>query len=207
MCKKNKRDCTCVQFSPCPGRPHYHALLFGYDFPDKVLWREVRGNPVYTSELLERIWGQGFCTIGEVTFASAAYVARYILKKHVGKTAPDFYVTTDHLTGEITRKHPEYTSMSLKPGIAAGWFEKFSDDVFPNDFVVLKGKIFKTPRFYDRELKKMEGGEAVLEQVKAAREENALRRAYDNSTKRLVVREEVELSKLKRLSRGLDDET
>lgn len=71
----------CGEYGEKLSRPHYHAILFNYDFPDKKVFSEKNGNTIYTSELLEDIWGKGFCTIGDVTFQSAAYVARYVMKK------------------------------------------------------------------------------------------------------------------------------
>ncbi len=62
-------------------RPHYHAILFGYSYPDRTDHVVRRGNQTYLSELLSQDWGKGFIEISEVTFKSAAYVARYIIKK------------------------------------------------------------------------------------------------------------------------------
>ena len=65
------------------GRPHYHAALFGEDFSDdRYVWRTTEsGHTVYRSPRLEKLWTLGNCEIGELTFESAAYVARYIMKK------------------------------------------------------------------------------------------------------------------------------
>ncbi len=196
----------CGEYGTELGRPHYHAILFGFKFPDEKLWKVIRKNNVYRSDLLEKIWGLGFCSIGAVTFQSAAYVARYILKKINGKQADKHYEAVDKETGELTKKIPEYITMSLKPGVGAKWFEKFSKDVYPEDFVVMNGKRFKTPRYYDKLLKASEGTE-VLDVIKAAREENAKQRVADNTPGRLVVREKVQELKLRRLKRELEDDT
>ena len=38
-------------------RPHFHACLFGYDFPDKVFYKNTSsGERIYTSKLLESLW-------------------------------------------------------------------------------------------------------------------------------------------------------
>ena len=63
------------------GRPHYHAILFNFDFPDKKLHTIRNGYPVWISKSLDEIWGLGICEIGTVTYESAAYVARYIVDK------------------------------------------------------------------------------------------------------------------------------
>lgn len=129
----------CGEYGEKFARPHYHACLFNFDFPDKVLWKEALGNRLYTSEALNELWPFGFHSIGDVTFESAAYVARYITKKVTGDKA------ADHYGGRL----PEYTTMSRRPGLARGWYEKFSADVFPADEVVLRGKRMRPPKYYD----------------------------------------------------------
>ncbi len=204
IAKKKIRYYHCGEYGEELGRPHYHALLFGYDFPDKILWKEIRGNRIFTSGLLDETWGKGFCSVGAVSFQSAAYVARYILKKQLGRTAPAHYQTVDEVTGEIFNRLAEYTTMSLKPGIGSAWFDKFNSDVYPADYVVLQGKKFKTPRYYDKLVSRLEG-EEFFDVIKAVREESALKRAHDNTAARLLVRETVHLSKLRRLGRELDE--
>lgn len=133
----------CGEYGSKLGRPHYHAILFGFDFFDKELFSISGNNRVYRSPVLEQLWPFGFSTIGDVTFESCAYVARYVIKKVTGDRASEHY-------GD---KLPEYITMSLKPGIGFGWFEKYRTDIYPHDFVVLAdGRKLKTPRFYDKKL-------------------------------------------------------
>jgi len=202
----------CGEYGEKLGRPHYHALLFGHEFPDRVLWKSPRGIPVFTSQILETLWGKGFTTVGDVTFESAAYVARYIMKKQNGQYAEHAYLRLDDVdkeTGEITQVRPEFTKMSLKPwepgepgGIGARWFQRFGNDVFPDDFVVHKGKRFRTPRYYDK-LFEASHGEAALESVKAQRKQKAVQHEVNNTPARLKVREKVQQSKLNLLKREL----
>jgi len=150
------------------GRPHYHACLFGFDFPDKELYTERAGLPVWRSELLQKLWPFGRTEIGSVTFESAAYVARYILKKLLGKDAEHGYDLYDGETGEIVGKRvPEYTTMSRRPGIGRGWYEKFKDEVYPSDSVLIRGQLMKPPRAYDLYLE--EEAPAMLRRLKAHR--------------------------------------
>ena len=65
-------------------RAHFHALLFGFNFPDRVPCRLLGGADMYNSAILDATWGFGNCKIGDVTFESAAYVARYAMKKVTG---------------------------------------------------------------------------------------------------------------------------
>ncbi|WP_217268498.1 rolling circle replication-associated protein, partial [Lactobacillus helveticus] len=62
-------------------RPHFHACLFGLDFSDKKFYKTTKtGSILYTSKILEELWPFGYSTVGDVSFESAAYVARYIMK-------------------------------------------------------------------------------------------------------------------------------
>ena len=73
-------------------RPHFHACLFGYDFPDKVFFkRSASGDKLYTSKLLESLWPYGISSVGDVTFQSAAYIARYCVAKRTGDAAKSWY--------------------------------------------------------------------------------------------------------------------
>ncbi|AXH74916.1 MAG: replication initiator protein [Microviridae sp.] len=140
----------CGEYGEQGGRPHYHACLFNVDFPDKTLWMRSNGNNVYRSAILESLWPYGFSSIGSLTFQSAGYVARYIMKKQLGKNADEHYF--DPYTGVI--KRPEYTTMSRRPGIAAHWVEKYSTDVYPRDFVLANGRKMPPPRYYDKLVEK-----------------------------------------------------
>lgn len=66
------------------GRPHYHGVLFGVDF-HRPCWRSRLASikdkhPIYTSEVLEEIWSQGFVSFDIVTPSSVAYVTKYVTK-------------------------------------------------------------------------------------------------------------------------------
>lgn len=69
-------------------RPHYHACVFGLPLTDlRIIGRNELRQPIFSSAKLEKIWGKGFVSIGELEFESAAYVARYTMKKQKGKEA------------------------------------------------------------------------------------------------------------------------
>ena len=140
----------CGEYGTKLRRPHHHACLFNFDFPDKEIWTVRDGVRLYRSRTLEALWPFGFCTIGEVTYQSAAYVARYIHKKMNGKMAEGHYQNVDPETGEVFQILPEYQSMSRRPGIGKRWFDQFKGDCFPKDFLTHDGKTFKIPEYYDR---------------------------------------------------------
>ncbi|AXL15301.1 replication initiator protein [Microviridae sp.] len=185
----------CGEYGEKLTRPHFHACLFGIDFPDKEVWKEEEGLITYTSDILSERWGKGFVTISDVTFDSAAYVARYVTKKVTGDKAQDHYLTTNAHTGELISLEPEYTTMSN--GIGKRWLEKYTSDVYPSDFLVHQGKIIKTPRYYDNLYD-------IPDTIKLARKERGKKHAKDNTPERLAVREKVKLLKFKQLTRSYE---
>jgi len=182
----------CGEYGEKYGRPHHHACLFGIDFPDKKLWKQTNGVNLYNSEELQQIWPYGHSSIGDVTFESAAYVARYIMKKITGDMAPEYY----------KNKVPPYTTMSRRPGIATEWFKKFKSDVYPDDHVIIRnGVICKPPKFYDKLL-----DDKSLKELKTKRATASRSHAGNNSLQRLAVREQVKLAQLGQLKRDYENE-
>jgi len=192
---KKIRYYHCGEYGSQFQRPHYHALLFGLDFPDKKLWKESEGFKLYTSETLSSIWGFGFVTIAAVTFETAAYTARYILKKQNGDSAADHYQAINQDTGEINFIQPEYTTMSRRPGIAADWLKKWKMDVYPSDEVIMKNKKMRPPKFYDTIFERDDPG--AMKAIKRKRVQQAKKHAEDQTHDRLAQREEVAHSRIK----------
>lgn len=184
------------EYGETNGRPHYHACLFNYRFDDLVLYTVNRnGDKLYNSKTLEALWPQGMSIVGDVTFESAAYVARYVLKKYTGKQSDDHYLNKQ--TGEILPK--EYTTMSRRPGIGLNWYNKFKDDVFPSDFKVVRGKKMRVPKFYEKRYELDNPEEYGI--LKQRRIKNVKRE--DNTLSRLAVKEEVKMSKIKNFVREI----
>lgn len=194
----------CGEYGDKLGRPHHHALLFNFDFQDRVLLYAKNGVMHYHSIELESIWENGLCEVGDLTFQSAAYVARYVMKKVNGDRAFEHYNEVDHETGEITRQVvPEYITMSRRPGIGAAWFDRFKSDVYPKDFVTEDGKVFKTPSYYDKLLERIDADE--LDNIRQDRRRKAESRREDHTLSRLRVQEAIKKRKVKKLVRSYED--
>lgn len=184
-------------------RPHFHALIFGFAFSDRKLFSRNDGYPLYSSGRLDRLWGKGFCTVGDVSVQSAGYVARYAMKKVNGQNADVHYTRVDLRTGEVYQLPPEFAYMSNRPGVGADWFRRFSSDVYKNhDFVVVQGRKCKPPAFYDRMLRKLDGDTA--EAVEYERYKKSLLTTVDSSPERLRVREIVTRARVAFLARDLE---
>lgn len=196
----------CGEYGDKGSRPHYHACVFNFDFSDKeVIGSNFNDDKYYKSKELEDLWGHGFCLIGELTFESAAYVARYTLKKKRGPGSEFDYMVVDENSGFVVgERTPEFAHMSQS--IGRGWFEKFKSDVYPLDEVIVRGVKMRPPKRYDRFLEKTDP--QLLEKIKRERndQETKVKKAYDdiNST-RLVTREDLHHRKMEQLIRRLDN--
>jgi hypothetical protein len=185
------------------GRPHYHVIIFGHSFSDLLEHSVRNGHVLYTSPKLEKLWPQGFNTVGEVNFETAAYVARYVTKKINGEQAITHYtrVFEHEQTGEAHQIKPEYTTMSRAEGIGKNWFKEFKSDVYPKDFTTINGKKIKPPKYYDRILEETDID--LFERVKARRQAHATKHNPDNEPDRLLQRENVKKAQAKMLKRNL----
>lgn len=202
-CENPIRYYACGEYGDESDRPHYHVILFNFDFEDKEFWKTTAtGDRLYISSTLESIWGHGFCVLGDVTFESAAYVARYVMKKQTKPSAKDekvrakqeaayakAYLRACPETGEAIWLPEEFCVMSRRPGIGRAWYDTFKEDVFPSDFVVVRGSKMNPPKFYDSILKVED--EALYDELKEARMREVWKHFENCSPSRLLVREEV----------------
>ena len=197
---RNIKYFHCGEYGDETGRPHYHTLVFGHDYSDKRLHKVTeQGHRIWTSEALDEKWGLGHCYIGSVTFESAAYVARYIMKKQTGIHAEDAYKGYDWVSGEVVDIHPEYITMSN--GLGTGWYEQFKDEAYPEDEIIMRGRRMRPPKHYDR-LFEEEHGINAIERLKGRRKRAAQEHAADNTTERLRAREQVKQAQTRQLKRG-----
>jgi len=209
----------CGEYGSQLQRPHHHAILFNFNFPDRVLWK--RGPNVsstarnggqaynlYRSKILEELWPHGFSTIGQVTWQSAAYVARYVTKKINGDEAAIHYLSghPDLDTGECFYIEPEYISMSRMPGIGAYWFNKYGPKQYEKDYITHEGKSFPIPEFYDR-MFQIQAPERMIE-LKRERRKRAI--ALEAPTikernQRLFAKDKILNQRFKKLMRSIEN--
>lgn len=196
--RKRFRYFACGEYGDKSNRPHYHACVFGLDFTDKKLWSSKDGINLFTSSALDACWTHGGCTIGDVTFESAAYVARYIMKKRLGWMS-QYY--------KAEGVEPEFVRMSRGGrggggGIGSSWFDEFQDDVFPHDKVSIRGGVTcKPPRYYFNKYELSHPLDA--EDIRLRRMEEAASRWRDNTPARMAVRYRVKVRQISHLIRSL----
>jgi hypothetical protein len=201
----------CGEYGDQFSRPHYHALIFNFDFPDKKPHSKNHdGTVLYTSDLLSDLWPFGYVLIGAVTFESAAYVARYVTKKITGKAAQAVdddgllpYEQLDPFTGEVLSLRPEYVTMSRRPGIGKPWLDKWQSDVYPNDYVVVNGKPTKPPKFFDSQYEVAYPSDFA--RIKGARLRAAEARVGDLNQDRLDAGEKIKSQQFQQLKRSFEN--
>lgn len=175
---------ACGEYGETTQRPHYHVLMLNTSFPDMKYWKQSPGGKnLYVSAELDGVWTHGDCSIGEVEFESCCYVAGYIMKKQIAKTEENKARIEAHYAG----REVEFCTMSLKPGIGAGYYEKYRNEVCKHDTVVIRGVECSVPKYYDslRDRHDPKG----LEQAKRLRRERARKKALENTNWRMHHRE------------------
>ncbi len=202
----------CGEYGEITRRPHYHAIIFGHDFADKYLWATRNGINAYRSDLLEHLWPHGQSETSDLTFESAAYVARYVTKKITGPgkeiinpvTGLKPYEILDQY-GEIRPIDAEYNTMSRRPGIGYNWYQSYKSDLYPSDNVHImtanNTREFAVPSYYDNQLQ-LENP-ALLEKLKRNRRTSLAKHSANNTPLRLLVRETVKTRNASKLVRNL----
>lgn len=214
--KKTIRFFHCGEYGELTTRPHYHAVLFGIDLRKygRIIngewqlwpWKKDKQTQHYRSQELEKLWTSGNSLVGELTFESAAYVARYILKKCTNHSNKNFFYTVeDEKTGALTQVKEEYVTMSRRPGIAKSFYDKYKYQMFKNDFVIVRGKKMKPPKFYMGQYEIQEPKKAKL--VKAKRENFAKENKDNNTHERLLAQERITKGRIQTLKRKYESGT
>lgn len=192
-------------------RPHYHIILFGFDFsypieyknkPSvRILESDQGDKKYYSSSFLTDLWSKGFCNIGEVNYNTCMYVAKYVTKKVNGSKKHDHYEKLSPY-GEYIQLEQEKSSMSRRNGIGKEWLKQFWSDVYPSDACIHENRKLKTPKYYDKYLEKYNLD--LYEQVKMQRESSLL---LDRTQAELTMSHELKILTQQQYKRELDGTT
>lgn len=182
----------CGEYGTDFGRPHFHALLFGVDFPDRKI---LKKDPLlYRSAELERLWPFGFSSIGDVTYESAQYVAGYVVTRKTGEEADDYYWRLHPVTGEMHKVPPEFGHMSLKSAIGHEFLEQFTSDVYTQDQCVINGSKKRPPKYYDK--KRLRYLDSYSDDILWQRQQKGVAMEADSTEDRLAAAEKVASARL-----------
>jgi len=190
----------CGEYGEQSLRPHYHLIVYGYRPDDLQLYKPGEGQNTYTSERIERVWGLGFVTVGDVTPETCAYTARYVTKKISGAQAETHYQRLHTDTGEVVNVPPEFSLMSRRPGIGASYFSSYFEELMAHDHVVDNGHPTTVPRYYDKLAEKYHLPDRHV--LKHNRQRRAKEIRSEQTPERLATREECTLAKTRHYQRG-----
>lgn len=131
---------------PKTKRLHMHALIFNWKPKDLKFYKYNHAkDSLYTSKTLEKIWGNGFVIIGNVTYQSACYVSRYVMKKAYQKTAV------------ADLKEREFIETSRNGGIGLLYWLKNKTKIIQQQGILLKikdkVKLKMIPKYFKRKWK------------------------------------------------------
>lgn len=167
---------ACGEYGDLTLRPHYHVLLLNTSFPDmrKMSWglSAPSEHETFASAELSTLWPLGQSVIGQVTFESCAYVARYCTKVITGDGAEKHY-------GGRAR---EFCVMSRRPGIGLDWYTRYGSEWYKHDSVVVENREAGIPRYYDTKLK--DSDPVLLSKLKRARRRAVIALGKETSRRR-----------------------
>lgn len=163
----------CGEYGGRNGRPHFHLILYGFDFFKKgrIFEKAPSGSYLYTHQYIDRAWHRGIATFGELTAASAMYVAQYTQKK---------LIDNDPF---LDRKAP-YIQMSRRPGIGQEYILTHAGKIQEDGGLYLNGNFVPVNRYMLKVL--LKSGDLTLldkAQIQLSAEENSIidRELWDNT--------------------------
>lgn len=199
---------ACGEYGNRHKRPHYHMIIYGFNFPDKYVYKynKIRNTDVlyYRSPFLESIWRPahtdesfGFSIIGDVNFESSAYVARYCTKKLFGAVAEKVY----------KNKEVEFLTTSRNKGLGYNYVVKYFRDFMPRGYIMTcKGFKAPIPRYYVNCVKDLD--EKIYNDYTISKFcqlcDNLCVVNPDSTQQRLLVREELKRNCMDRLIRNYE---
>jgi len=127
----------CGEYGESFGRPHYHAIIFGWSPPVDSMYeiRIKQKRHVMGSKVLDDLWPYGEVTVGDVSFDVCKYVASYVMKKQYGLTKTD-----------------EFAGMSNRPGLGYRWMLEHADQYLEQGYCMLDGHKCPLPRYYKNKI-------------------------------------------------------
>lgn len=188
-------QCPDHEIKDCPmcgslQRPHYHALIFGWDAPPGDQKREGTrdGMPVFTSKIIQDAWKFGKHEYGTCTFEACSYVSSYVTKKQTGKNAYEYYQRYIPETDQLVEIEPEFAMMSKRPGIGKYYYDAYHAHMYLQDQVSVpgRGEVGKPPPYYDTHYEKFDP-EHMEEIKQERRDEMAKQLAYGPSLESRVM--------------------
>ena len=183
----------CGEYGRISARPHYHVLLFNCPpFGDEKFHRKGKyGQDIYISETLNRLWQNGYCSIGTVTKHSIEYVTRYEYKKVETKRK--------------RLRNDEFIHMSRRKGLGVDYLINHLEQIIREDKSLLpNGKKPTIPRYFNRKIKFLIGKKRFENEIVKPRIYRA-KCFYAKETERTgLSREEIEKQRINQIKKQIN---
>lgn len=163
---KNIRYMAAREYGSTSLRPHYHLIIFGLPLDQELFVKvgnNTNGDPLWTTPQLDnmeskdcwsvrrplgdrsaKMYRAGNVMIGEVTFQSISYVARYTIKKANKEYKSDWWYKAQGLDVE---------AISQSQDLGKWYYELHKHEIYNRDLVPVLGKngnFSRPPRSFDR---------------------------------------------------------
>lgn len=137
--KRKVRYIVSHEYGGKTGRPHHHAIIFGWEPPNQYhFMNSPSGEKLFRSPDLESLWTNGYSSIGEANEKTSYYIASYALKSNsIDTICPD--------TGEIVTLRDSMDS-SKRPAIGKEYFLKNAKQLAHSNTLL--------PRYYQKLLER-----------------------------------------------------
>lgn len=143
LTKKKLKYIVSHEYGGRTGRPHHHAIVFGYNPScQEYLFEAPSGEPLFTSKEISDLWRHGFHSIGTANEKTAYYIAAYSLKssKHdvIDPNTGDIVEVTDSMdASKRTAIGYEYFFKNVQQLVDSGqqlprYYQKLLERHFPD---------------------------------------------------------------------------
>lgn len=133
---------ACGEYGTQGGRPHYHMILINFHAEGnaKLIKHSVNAQkqPLYKCPDIEKIWRKGHIILGRASWETAAYVARYVMKKS-GKNKA-YYDAKKILEPYIVASQ----------GLGKKYYEEHKESILKYDTIPTIHGPMTPPRYFDK---------------------------------------------------------
>lgn len=191
----------CAEYGGLSLRAHGHLSIFGYWPSDaKPYGKTGAGLPQYESQELTDLWGLGRVTFSPFSFATAMYVSGYTLKKFAVTQAELSRPVFDPRTGKSGFRESPFGIHCQRPALGLPFMDRYAEDVFGDDKIMLEGKPRGRVIAYDKWL--LERDPDRFYSLKDARLRSALAGITSDEDRRLLDKSYIFLDQLQTRARA-----